>query len=49
MQAIAARDPALTRAAAQRQRTEAWRPWRAYAAMHLWNEVSDRAAGARGG
>lgn len=49
MQAIAARDPALARAPAQRARTEAWRPWRAYAAMHLWNEIADRAGGDRGG
>jgi DNA-3-methyladenine glycosylase II len=49
MQAIAARDPALDRAPRQRARTDAWRPWRAYAAMHLWNEIADRAGGARGG
>ncbi|WP_109476703.1 DNA-3-methyladenine glycosylase [Paraburkholderia sp. C35] len=49
MQAIAARDPALVRPNQQRARTDAWRPWRAYAAMHLWNEVADRAGGARGG
>lgn len=49
MQAIAARDPALVRAPQQRARTDAWRPFRAYAAMHLWNEVADRAGGARGG
>lgn len=49
MQAIAARDPALSRAPLQRQRTEVWRPWRAYAAMHLWNEIADRAHGDRGG
>lgn len=49
MQSIAARDPALARASAQRVRTEAWRPWRAYAAMHLWNEIADRAGSARGG
>jgi DNA-3-methyladenine glycosylase II len=49
MQAIAARDPSLVRPAQQRARTEVWRPWRAYAAMHLWNEVADRAQGARGG
>ncbi len=49
MQAIVARDAALARAASQRQRSEAWRPWRAYAAMHLWNEIADRAGGARGG
>lgn len=49
MQAIAARDPALARAPAQRERTQQWRPYRAYAAMHLWNEIADRAGGQRGG
>jgi DNA-3-methyladenine glycosylase II len=49
MQAIAARDPALVRATQQRTRTDAWTPWRAYAAMHLWNEIADRAGAARGG
>jgi DNA-3-methyladenine glycosylase II len=49
MQTIAARDPALIRATQQRARTDAWRPWRAYAAMHLWNEIADRAGAARGG
>ncbi len=49
MQVIAARDPTLARASLQRARTDAWRPWRAYAAMHLWNEVADRAGAARGG
>ena len=49
MQSIAARDPALDRLATQKHRTEGWRPWRAYAALHLWNEVADRAGGARGG
>ncbi|WJF90100.1 DNA-3-methyladenine glycosylase [Paraburkholderia bonniea] len=49
MQAIMAREPALVRPAQQRERTEAWRPWRAYAAMHLWNEIADRAGAARGG
>ncbi len=49
MQTIAARDPALARATQQRARTDAWRPWRAYAAMYLWNEIADRAGAARGG
>ncbi|NIE66518.1 DNA-3-methyladenine glycosylase 2 family protein [Burkholderia sp. Ax-1719] len=49
MQTITARDPALVRATQQRARTDAWRPWRAYAAMHLWNEIADRAGAARGG
>jgi DNA-3-methyladenine glycosylase II len=49
MQAIAQRDPALARATQQRARSDAWQPWRAYAAMHLWNEIADRAGAARGG
>jgi DNA-3-methyladenine glycosylase II len=49
MQSIVARDATLTRPTAQRARTEPWRPWRAYAAMHLWNEVTDRSNAARGG
>jgi DNA-3-methyladenine glycosylase II len=49
MQSIAARDPALVRPTQQRTRTDTWRPWRAYAAMHLWNEVTDRMGAARGG
>ncbi|MCC8393336.1 DNA-3-methyladenine glycosylase 2 family protein [Paraburkholderia sp. MMS20-SJTR3] len=49
MQSICARDPSLTRPAQQRSRTDGWRPYRAYAAMHLWNEVADRAGAARGG
>ncbi len=28
-------------------RAEAWRPWRAYAAMHLWSMPRDRAASSR--
>jgi DNA-3-methyladenine glycosylase II len=49
MQSVTARDPSLVRPAQQRARTDQWRPWRAYAAMHLWNEVADRAGAARGG
>ena len=49
MQAIASRDPSMVRAAHQRARTQAWRPWRSYAAMHLWNEFADRLGVARGG
>ncbi|QDW51881.1 DNA-3-methyladenine glycosylase family protein [Burkholderia sp. KBS0801] len=49
MQSITARDPSLDRLASQKHRTEGWRPWRAYAALHLWNDVADRASGARGG
>ena len=49
MQSITARDPSLVRPTQQRARTDAWRPWRAYAAMHLWNEVADRVGATRGG
>lgn len=49
MQALAARDPSMAKAAALRARAEAWRPYRAYAALHLWNEIADRAGGAKGG
>ncbi|KVO43046.1 3-methyladenine DNA glycosylase 2 [Burkholderia ubonensis] len=49
MQSITARDPSLDRLASQKRRTDGWRPWRAYAALHLWNEVADRAGAARGG
>lgn len=49
MQSIAARDPALDRLASQKRRSEDWRPWRAYAALHLCNDVADRAGAARGG
>jgi DNA-3-methyladenine glycosylase II len=49
MQAIAARDPAALKPAQQRARTEAWRPWRAYAAMHLWNGVAMETGRSGGG
>ncbi|WP_343585196.1 AlkA N-terminal domain-containing protein [Herbaspirillum sp.] len=49
MQAIAARDPDLLKPAQQKQRSQAWSPYRAYAAQHLWNEIADRASGERGG
>ncbi len=42
MQTITERNPALLKPAQQRIRAEAWRPWRAYVAMHLWNDIADR-------
>jgi AraC family transcriptional regulator, regulatory protein of adaptative response / DNA-3-methyladenine glycosylase II len=41
--AFPATDLVLKRAlaGAGTERTEAWRPWRAYAAMHLWNSTTD--------
>lgn len=49
MQAIAREHPELLKPGQQGVRSEAWRPWRAYAAMHLWNEIADQAGGERGG
>jgi DNA-3-methyladenine glycosylase II len=49
MQALAARDPSMAKAAALRARAENWRPYRAYAALHVWNEIADRAGSAKGG
>jgi DNA-3-methyladenine glycosylase II len=49
MQAIAKRDSSLLKPAQQRARIERWRPWRAYAAMHLWNGVAMETGLARGG
>lgn len=49
MQAIAHEHPELLKPGQQRVRSEQWRPWRAYAAMHLWNEIADRTAALRRG
>jgi len=49
MQAIARREPSLVKPAQQRLYTERWRPWRAYAAMHLWNGAAMSGGPARGG
>jgi AraC family transcriptional regulator of adaptative response / DNA-3-methyladenine glycosylase II len=35
MKALGTKDPKRVLAAA-----EAWRPWRAYAVMHLWNSLA---------
>jgi DNA-3-methyladenine glycosylase II len=49
MQAISQRDPALVKSAQQRTRTDLWRPYRAYAALHLWNGVALDSGKAKGG
>lgn len=49
MNLMARQDPTLARATLQRSRAEAWRPWRAYAAMHIWHSAADAAGQARGG
>ncbi|GAB2897935.1 AlkA N-terminal domain-containing protein [Paraburkholderia jirisanensis] len=49
MQAISQRDPSLVKSAQQRARTDLWRPYRAYAALHLWNGVALESGKAKGG
>ncbi|MEI5996324.1 DNA-3-methyladenine glycosylase 2 family protein [Paraburkholderia bengalensis] len=49
MNAITKRDPALTRPGQQKARSEVWRPWRAYAAIHLWNGFAMESGRAGGG
>lgn len=49
MQAIARRMPELTRKSDQLKHAQSWKPWRAYVAMHLWNEIADQMGLARGG
>lgn len=49
MQAIARQHPTLLKPAQQTACSDAWRPWRAYAAMHLWNEIADQVGAQRGG
>jgi DNA-3-methyladenine glycosylase II len=49
MQALIARDPSMAKPAALRARAENWRPYRAYAALHIWNEIADRSGGVKGG
>ena len=41
MRALAGADGVRPTAAALQTRAEAWRPWRAYAALHLWTGESD--------
>ncbi len=49
MNLMARQDPGLTRPALHKARAEAWKPWRAYAAMHIWNSAADVAGKAKGG
>jgi DNA-3-methyladenine glycosylase II len=48
-QAMLARDATLAKASQQRARSDAWRPFRAYAALHLWTDFAAKARAARGG
>jgi DNA-3-methyladenine glycosylase II len=49
MNLMALQDQGLTRLALYKARAEAWKPWRAYAAMHIWNSAADVAGRAKGG
>jgi DNA-3-methyladenine glycosylase II len=49
MNLMTQQDPSLTRLALHKVRAEAWKPWRAYAAMHIWNSAADGAGKAKGG
>ena len=49
VQALTKRDPLMAKAAELRKRAERWQPYRAYAALHLWNEIADTAGNAKGG
>lgn len=49
MNAILRRDPDLKRPGQQKARTEAWRPWRAYAAIHLCNGFATESGRVGGG
>ncbi|WP_407310727.1 DNA-3-methyladenine glycosylase family protein [Pseudomonas sp. nanlin1] len=49
MQAIAREHPLALKLPQQAIHSAAWRPWRAYAAMHVWNELADQAGVQRGG
>ncbi|SEI63839.1 DNA-3-methyladenine glycosylase [Pseudomonas sp. NFR16] len=49
MNLMTLQDPSLTRLALHKVRAEAWKPWRAYAAMHIWNSAADVAGKAKGG
>ena len=41
---VVRRDLGQTTARACERAAEAWRPWRAYATMHLWTRARDRSA-----
>lgn len=49
MQEITREHPELLKPGHQLLRSEAWRPWRAYAVMYLWNQIMDRSGAQRGG
>lgn len=49
MNLMTLQEPDLLRLPQHKARAEAWRPWRAYAAMHIWNSAADVAGKQKGG
>jgi DNA-3-methyladenine glycosylase II len=49
MNLMTLQEPHLLRLPQHKARAEAWRPWRAYAAMHIWNSAADLAGKQKGG
>jgi DNA-3-methyladenine glycosylase II len=49
MNLMTLQEPHLLRLPQHKARAEAWRPWRAYAAMHIWNSAADVAGKQKGG
>ena len=49
MQCISRHYPAASRPAQQRVKADAWRPWRAYAALHIWNSLAAETGRVGGG
>jgi DNA-3-methyladenine glycosylase II len=42
MNLMTQQNPTLTRLALHKVRAEMWKPWRAYAAIHIWNSAADK-------
>ena len=49
MNLMTLQDASLTRLPLHKARAEAWKPWRAYAALHIWHSAADVAGKAKGG
>jgi DNA-3-methyladenine glycosylase II len=49
MNLMTQQEPSLLRLPQHKARAEAWKPWRAYAAIHIWNSAADAAGKQKGG
>lgn len=49
MNLMTLQEPGLLRLPQHKARAEAWKPWRAYAAMHIWNSAAQVAGRQKGG